>query len=182
MSKHISYFILKKNHKTFRKKAKTRIRKKLGDFFEISKRNGIQIKFREDKWNRELFEPIYSNINLKQIEKELTSEYNALLEINIKKNIEKFGLIVEIIFFWNAENYYEFYDISVSLDNKFYKTKLDKEIGKMLAEDIKYSAELSKLFISNELVEENKKLEKFLKKCNNLSKEVGFDVFENYLN
>lgn len=182
MPKHIAYFILKKNHKTFKKGTKTQIRRKLGDFFEINKRNGFQIKFRQDKWNVELFEPIYCNRNLKSIERELILEYNNLISFSSKKKVEKFGLNIKSTFVWSQGSYYEIGDIEIFLDSKFYKTKLEKEIGKMLSEDIKYSSELSESFMLNEIEEGNKRIEEFLKKCDNISVEVGYDVFENYLN
>ena len=182
MPKHIAYFILKKSHKNFKKGVKTCIRKKLGSFFEINKKDGTQIKFRKDKWNKELFEPLYSDTNLKKLENEIVSEYNDLIEFSVDKKIEKFGLNIKVSFSWNTDAYYDVGDISVSLDRKFYKTKLEKEIGCMIAEDVKYSVELSETFMKKEIEEGNKRLAGFLNKCNNLSKEVGFDVFENYFN
>ena len=182
MPKHVAYFILKKNHKTFKKGTKTQLRKRLGDFFELNKRNGAQIRFRQDKWNKELFEPLYSERNLKSLEKELILEYNDLISFSCKKNIEKFGLNIKITFNWNWGSYYEIEDIDVILDKKFYKTKLEKEIGTMLCEDIKYSSELHESFMSEEIEKGNNRIEYFLKKCDDISLEVGFDVFENYLN
>lgn len=182
MPKHIAYFILKKSHKNFKKGTKTRIRKNLESFFEINKRDGTQIRFRKDKWNKELFEPLYSNVDLNKLKNEIISEYNDLIEFDVDKKIEKFGLNIRVTFSWNTDAYYDVGDINVSLDKKFYKTKLEKEIGSMIAEDVKYSVELSETFMKKEIEEGNKRLADFLNKCNNLSKQVGFDVFENYFN
>ena len=181
MSKHIAYFVLKKNHKTFKRGTKTQIRKRLGDFFELNKRNGAQIKFREDKWNKELFEPIYSYRNLRILKKELLIDYNKLISFSCKKKIEKFGLNIDVTFSWNWEAYYEIVNIEITLDNKFYKTKFEKEIGKMISEDIKYNFELFEDFMWEDIEKGNKRIESFLKKCNDISFEVGFNVFDSYL-
>lgn len=182
MSKHIAYFVLQKNHETFKKGAKTEIRKRLGDFFEINKKNGIQIKFREDKWNKELFKPIFSNMNINKLEKDLIKEFNKLLDFSVKIKVEKLGLIITTYLSWTDDVYYSIQEIEVSLDPKFYKTKIEKQIGYMLEGDFKHGEDVIESMISKEIKQGNKKIKIFLNKCDNLSKQVGFDVFETFLN
>ena len=181
MSKHISYFLLKKNHKGFKKGSKTNIRNKIGGFFEITKNNGTQIKFREDKWNEDLFEPLYFNININTLKNELISECNSLIEFSFEKQLDKFGLKLWITLSWNWEAYYEIGDVYVYPDKKFYKTKLEKEIGVMLQEDLQQNYMLLEDIMKEEIKMCNKNLNIFLNKCHQISKEVGFDVYESFL-
>jgi hypothetical protein len=181
MSQHISYFALKKGHKTFKKGAKTLIRRHIGDFFEIRKRNGKFIRFREDKLNKELFEPIYANTNIKKLESELKTEFNDLLEFNVTKKIDKFGLTLIIYFSWTDDVHYTMQEVDVELDSKFYSTSLDKEIGSILSYELSDNVDFVESLVKKELKEGNKRIEKFISKCDKLSEEVGFDVFNNYL-
>ena len=181
MPKHISHFTLKKNHKTFRKGTKTLIRRNIDDFFEIRKKDGKSIKFRVDKLNKELFEPMYHNENLKTLESELKKECNELLEFNVSKKIEKFGLTLTVYFSWTDDIYYTMQEVEVEMDSKIYKTSIDKEIGAMLSYELTDNVDFAEVLTRNELKEGNKRIENFIKKCNKISENVGFDVFTNYL-
>ena len=129
-----------------------------------------------------MIEPIYVNINLSALENKLIKEFNNLLELSVNKRIEKLGLFLTIYLSWADGTQYTTQEIGVSLDSKFYKTKIEKEIGYMLADDMRYSTELLESMIKKELKEGNKRINDFLNKCDSISEEVGFDVFENFLN
>jgi len=181
MKKHISYFILKKNHKNFKKGTKTKIRKDINSFFEISKKNGTKIQFREDKWNPELFEPIYHKLNLKSLQKNLLKEYNALLEFKLNKLNKQFGLNIVAYFNWEYDSNYSLNYFDVKIDLKICKTKESRELGQMLSYELSDNYEFIESLFKSEVKAGNKKIQEFLDKCNRISEEVGFDVFNTYL-
>lgn len=186
MAKHIAYFVLTENFKSFKKGTKTNIRSSINDFFEF-KKGQKSISFRADKYNVSVSEPIYSNINLKELQSDLKKEYEQVLETKITKHIERLGLIVDYYYSWTDDVYYSLQEIEVYYESAFYKktfkTKLEKEIAELFIYNLaSEGTELLEPFIKKELSLENKKIDLFIKKCDAFSSEVGFDVFESYLN